>query len=400
MSNPAARRAEFIGGLIIMLAAVIGFAAANSPLSEAFLELRNTHFGPESLGLNLSLGHWASDGLLAIFFFTVGLELKREFAEGELRSPATAVVPIAAAFGGVALPALIYIAFNAGNGTLHGWAIPTATDIAFAVAVLGLVAPRINPTLRMFLLTLAVVDDFIAIAIIAIFYTQGLNLLPLLLAIVPAVLFVLLARWKASWFANTAWSSWVVLLPIGVVAWALFVNSGIHATIAAVVLAFLVPVRDRNGDEVAARLNARIQPVSAYVAVPIFAFFSAGVPLGATEGFPFGPVALGIMLGLVLGKPIGITLTTWLLLRFTKATLGSNLSWREVVGVGAIAGVGFTVAMLVAELSFEDPGLVDTARLAVMVGSILAVVVGAVILVPGAKRRAAEREAASRTPSE
>lgn len=384
---------EFIGGLIIVLAALAGFLAANSPLSEWFLGLRETRIGPEALGLRLTLGEWASDGLLAIFFFTVGLELKREFVEGDLRKPATAVVPIAAALGGVAMPAIIYLSITLGTGALHGWAIPTATDIAFAVAVLGLVAPRINPALRMFLLTLAVVDDFVAIAIIAVFYTHGLNVIPLLLAVIPVVAYALLARWKGDWFASSTWASWAILLPIGAVAWALFIDSGIHATIAAVVLAFLVPVRGRSGGEVAIGLNDRIQPISTYIAVPVFALFSAAVPLGAATGFPFDPVALGIMAGLVIGKPLGIALTAWLLLRFTRATLGDRLSWRELIGIGAIAGVGFTVAMLVAELSFDDPGRVDTARLAVMVGSILAAGAGAIILAPGAKRRAAERGA-------
>ena len=378
---------EFFGGLIIMVAALVGFIAANSPIADWFLGLRNFSFGPESLGLHMSVGHWASDGLLAIFFFMVGLELKREFVEGDLRSPRTAIVPVAAAVGGVLIPAGLYLAVNAGTTTTHGWAIPTATDIAFAVAVLGLIAPGINPALRMFLLTLAVVDDFIAIAIIAVFYTDGVNLLPLLIAIVPALLFAVLMRWRGEWFAKSVWGAWLILLPLGIVTWALFFNSGIHATIAGVVLAFLVPVRGKQGGEVAETLNSRFQPLSAYIAVPVFALFAAGVPLGGASRFPFDTVALGIMLGLVVGKPLGIALTTWLLTRFTRATLGSNVRWSEIIGVGALAGVGFTVAMLVSELSFSDPSDVDTARLSVMVASLLAVAVAAAVLMPGARRR-------------
>lgn len=380
-------RREFFGGLIIMVAALIGFIAANSPIAGWFLALRNFTLGPEALGLNMSVGHWASDGLLAIFFFMVGLELKREFVEGDLRSPRTAIVPVAAAIGGVMVPAGIYLAVNAGTTTTHGWAIPTATDIAFAVAVLGLIAPGINPALRMFLLTLAVVDDFVAIAIIAVFYTDGVNLLPLLMAVAPALAFALLVRWRGEWFAHSKWGAWLILLPLGIVTWALFFNSGIHATIAGVVLAFLVPVRGKTGGEVAETLNARFQPLSAFVAVPVFALFAAGVPLGGASRFPFDPVAIGIMLGLVIGKPLGITLTTWLLTRFTRATLGANVRWSEIIGVGALAGVGFTVAMLVSELSFSDPSDVDTARLSVMVASLLAVAVAAAILMPGARRR-------------
>ena len=381
-------RREFVGGLIIMVAALVGFIAANSPIAEWFLTLREFKVGPEALGLHMSVGHWASDGLLAIFFFMVGLELKREFVEGDLRSPRTAIVPVAAAFGGVMFPAAIYLAVNAGTDTAHGWAIPTATDIAFAVAVLGLIAPRINPALRMFLLTLAVVDDFIAIAIIAVFYTDGVNLTPLLIAVVPALVFAFLMRWKGEWFARSKWGAWLILLPLGIVTWALFYNSGIHATIAGVVLAFLVPVRGKTGGEVAETLNSRFHPLSAFIAVPIFALFAAGVSLGGASRFPFDPIAIGIMLGLVIGKPLGITLTTWLLTRFTRATLGSSVLWREVIGVGALAGVGFTVAMLVSELSFSNESDIDTGRLSVMVASLIAVAVAAAVLMPGQRKRA------------
>lgn len=381
-------RVEFVGGLIIMVAAVIGFALANSPVSDWFLGLRDTHLGPESLGLNLSIGHWASDGLLAIFFFMVGLELKREFVEGDLRSARTAIVPVAAAIGGVLVPALFYTASNWGTDTLHGWAIPTATDIAFAVAVLGLVAPRINPALRMFLLTLAVVDDFIAIAIIAIFYTEGVNLVPLALALIPAVIFAVIVRWKADWFAKSSWGALVILLPVGIITWVLFINSGIHATIAGVALAFLVPVRGENGGKVAELIHSRYQLLSTLIAVPIFALFASAVHVGGESRFPFDTITLGIALGLLLGKPIGITLTTWLLTKFTRATLGTSIRWREMIGVSMLAGIGFTVAMLVAELSFTDHSDIDTARLSVMVASVIAAVLAALILVPGAKKRA------------
>lgn len=380
-------RIEFVGGLIIMVAALVGFIAANSPIADWFLTLRDTHIGPESLGLHLSVGHWTSDGLLAIFFFLVGLELKREFAEGSLRKASTAVVPVAAAFGGVAIPAMIYLAFNVGTGSAHGWAIPTATDIAFAVAVLGLIAPRINPALRVFLLTLAVVDDFIAIAIIAIFYTDEIHFVPLLIAIVPAAVFALLLRARGDWFSNSFWGPWLILLPLGIITWALFINSGIHATIAGVALAFLVPVRGKGGAEIAEHFNVRFQPLSAIIAVPLFALFAAAVPLGGDSNFPFDPIAYGVIAGLLIGKPVGITLTTWLVTRFTRAELGANVQWREVIGVGALAGIGFTVAMLVAELSFSTASDADTARLAVMVASVLAAGIAALILMPGQRRR-------------
>lgn len=381
-SNRVARllRAELIGGVIIMGAALLGFLAANSPLSDWFFALRDFHIGPEALHLNLSLGAWASDGLLAIFFFMTGLELKREFVEGALSRLSTAIVPVAAAFGGVAVPALIYIAFNAGGPGAHGWAIPTATDIAFAVTVLGLIAPGVPPALRMFLLTLAVVDDLIAIAIIAIFYTGGVNLVPLALSLIPMAAYAIIARTFPQQLARTMWGPWLVLLPIGIIAWALFHASGVHATIAGVILAFLVPVRGK-GVALAEILEHRFRPLSTGIAVPIFAFFAAGVAVNGNSEFPLSPIALGIMAGLVFGKPIGIALTTWLVTKFTRAELDESVKWNHLIGVAALAGVGFTVSLLVADLSFADPTHADTASLAVMVGSLLAIVVAAAMLV-------------------
>lgn len=385
-------RAELVGGIIIMAAAALGFIAANSPISDSYFALRGTELGPEALHLNLSIGHWSADGLLAIFFFMVGLELKREFVEGALSKFTTAIVPVAAAFGGVAVPALIYVAFTAGTESMHGWAIPTATDIAFAVAVLGLLAPRIPVALRMFLLTLAVVDDLIAITIIAIFYTDGVNLVPLGLSLIPLALYAFVARRFSGWLARSGWGPWLIMLPIGIVAWAFFHASGIHATIAGVLLAFLVPVSGRGGSALAEVFERRFRPLSTGIAVPIFAFFAAGVAVGGDSRFPFDPIAFGIMAGLVLGKPIGITLTTWLVTKFSRAKLDSSVRWMQLVGVGALAGVGFTVSLLVTDLSFTHEGDADTARLAVMVGSLIAVVVAACFLVRRAKSHGSRPE--------
>lgn len=388
-------RVEMVGGVLVMFAALIGFVLANSPASEWYFSLRDTRIGPEALHLNLTLGQWASDGLLAVFFFLVGLELKREFVEGALSRFSTAIVPVVAAAGGVITPALIYLAVNAGQPTTHGWAIPTATDIAFAVAVLGLIAPRIPLALRIFLLTLAVVDDFIAIGIIAFFYTDGIKLLPLLGALALVGLYALLARRFAGWYHSRAWAAWLTLLPIGVVVWALVHASGVHATIAGVLLAFTVPVAmmPRGVDEhdpndastrphhLAAHFGYRFGPISTGIAVPVFAFFAAGVAIKGSSGFFADPIAIGIMLGLVLGKPIGIVLTTLALTKFTRAELDSRVRLRELIGVGALAGVGFTVAMLVAELSFSEVSHADTSRLAVMAGSVISVAVAAAFLV-------------------
>ena len=373
-------RAEVVGGIIIIVAAALGILAANSPLSDAYFSLRETTIGPESLHLNLSIGAWASDGLLAIFFFMVGLELKREFVEGALRKFSTAIVPVAAAVGGVVVPALIYVAFTAGTPGVRGWAIPTATDIAFAVAVLGLLAPRIPVALRMFLLTLAVVDDLIAIGIIAAFYTDDVSLLPLALSLIPMAIYAFLARRYTAQLARSGWAPWLIMLPIGIVAWGLFHASGIHATIAGVVLAFLVPVR-RGGAQLAEVFEHRFRPLSTGIAVPIFAFFAAGVAVGQVSDFPFHPIALGVMTGLVVGKLVGITFTTWLLTKFTRATLDPAVRWNEIAGVASLAGIGFTVSLLIADLSFTDPADGDTARLAVMVASLIAIIVAALFLV-------------------
>lgn len=398
-------RAEFTSGILVMLAAVAGFIAANTWLATSYFALRDTKIGPAALHLDLTVGQWAADGLLAIFFFVVGLELKREFTFGALSKFSVAIVPILAAFGGVVAPALIYLLCNFGTEAARGWAIPSATDIAFAVAILGLIAPRIPTVLRVFLLTLAVVDDLIAIAIIAVFYTSDLNVTSLLISFAIIAFYGIVVRLAAPVFARVRWLAWIVLLPIGVVAWAFMHESGVHATIAGVLLAFTVPVKEKrrrslpsvnteeqlsastNGatSDLAGVFSHRYELLSSVFSVPIFAFFAAGVSLAGESRFPFDPIAFGIMAGLVLGKPLGIVLTTWALTKFTRASFGGEVKWREITGVAALAGIGFTVAMLIADLSFQEAADADTARLAVMVGSLIAAAVAAVFLV---RRRA------------
>lgn len=390
-------RAEVVGGLLVLAAGLVGFIAANSPLAENYFALRDLTLGPEALHLDLSVGAWASDGLLAIFFFMVGLELKREFIGGSLSRLSTAIVPVAAAFGGVIVPALIFVAFTFGTPSVIGWAIPTATDIAFAVAVLGLLAPRVPPALRMFLLTLAVVDDLIAISIIAIFFTTSIKFVALLLALVPLAAYILITRKFTTQLARSAWAPWVILLPLGIAFWACIHASGIHATVAGVILAAVVPVR---GSDLAGVFEHRFRPLSSGIAVPIFAFFAAGVAVGGGSRFPFDPIAAGVLVGLVLGKPIGITLTTWLMARFTRAELDPALRWREVIGIASLAGIGFTVALLVTDLSYANPADADTARLAVMAASVIATGLGAVFLVRRPRStREMERELEGRDTS-
>ncbi|MDP9987954.1 Na+/H+ antiporter NhaA [Arthrobacter sp. FW306-05-C] len=385
-------RKETVGGALLVVAAVIALVWANSPASDSYFALRDFKVGYEPWHLELSLGAWAADGLLAIFFFLVGLELKREFVAGDLRQISKSIVPVAAAVGGVAVPAVIYAVVNlASPETLRGWAIPTATDIAFAVAVLAIIGSHLPSALRIFLLTLAVVDDLIAITIIAFFYSSDIQVAPLLLALVPLAIYAFLAQKFRRFFGLHAAAAWLVLLPLGAVTWALVHASGIHATVAGVLLGFAIPVirsqasgGPEAGPGLAEIFEHRFRPISAGVAVPVFAFFSAGVAVGGWAGLGSAltdPVALGIILGLVLGKPIGILATTWILTKATRATLDSSFKWIDVFGVALLAGIGFTVSLLVAELSFGNGSLHDDhAKVGILAASLIAALLATAVL--------------------
>jgi NhaA family Na+:H+ antiporter len=368
-------RRETVGGVLLLVAAAAALILANSPWSGVYRQISEFVIGPAALHLDLSLAAWAADGLLAIFFFVVGVELKREFVAGDLRDPARAALPILAAVGGMVVPALIYVAVNvrAPEG-LAGWAVPTATDIAFALAVLAVISTHLPSALRTFLLTLAVVDDLLAITVIAIFYTDDLALAPLALAVVPIAAFAVAVQ--------RGWGKWWILLPLGVVAWALMHASGVHATVAGVLLGFTVPVLGRYAS--AERFEHLLRPLSAGFAVPVFAFFAAGVTVGGLSGLGGAlgdTVTLGVIAGLVLGKPIGIFGTTFLLARFTRANLDEGLSWRDVFGVSTLAGIGFTVSLLIGELAFGygTQANADT-KIGVLVGSFVAALLAAGML--------------------
>ncbi len=380
-------RKETTGGLLLMIAAILALLWANSPQSDSYFAIRDLTFafGP----LELTLGQWASDGLLAVFFFLVGLELKREFVSGDLRDPTKALVPVAAAFGGVIVPALLYAAVNhADPNTLRGWAIPTATDIAFAVAVLAIIGSHLPSALRIFLLTLAVVDDLIAIFIIAAVYTVEIQWLPLAGFVLPFALFTFLAQRHRRFFARTMWAPWVILLPLGIAAWALMYKSGIHATISGVALGFAIPVirSDRgSGPGLAEIFEYRYRPLSSGFAVPVFAFFAAGVSFGGLDGLAASlssSVTIGILVGLVIGKPIGIVCTTWVLTHFTRAELDDDVAWIDLIGVGVLAGIGFTVSLLIGELSFGYGSQEQSdAKVGILLASLSATMLAAIILV-------------------
>jgi NhaA family Na+:H+ antiporter len=373
-------RKETVGGALLLAAAVAALVWANSPWSAAYFTLGEVQVGPQALHLRLTLVTWASDGLLAIFFFVAGLELKREFVAGDLRDPARAAVPVAAAFGGVLVPAALYAALNVGgSGDISGWAIPTATDIAFALAVLAIIGSHLPSALRTFLLTLAVVDDLIAITIIAVFYTQDLRVAPLLLALVPLALFTVAVQRRIR--------SWWLLLPLAAATWTLVHASGVHATVAGILLGFAVPVVRKSagkGPGLAEHFEDRWRPLSASVAVPVFAFFAAGVTLGGVSGLSSAlrdPVAVGVLVGLVAGKPLGVLAATWLVARFTRAELDADLSWWDVLGLAMLAGVGFTVSLLIGELAFGPGTDRDShVKVAVLAGTITAATLAGILL--------------------
>ncbi|MFJ5711317.1 Na+/H+ antiporter NhaA [Streptomyces sp. NPDC093105] len=372
-----ALRTETVGGLVLLAAAIVALVWANSPWSAAYESIRDFHFGIPALGLDLSVGHWTSDGLLAVFFLVAGIELKRELVLGELRTPATAALPVIAAVCGMAVPATLYvITASAGGGSLDGWAVPMATDIAFALAVLAVISTHLPAALRAFLLTLAVVDDLGAILIIAVFFTGDLNLWALAGAFAGLVLFSALQRFRVR--------GWWWYVPLGVAIWALMYTSGVHATVAGVAMGLILrTTRDQGEDRSpGARVSHLVHPFSAGVAVPLFALFAAGVGIsGAALAKVFtDPEPLAVYVGLVVGKILGVFLGTYLAARFTRARLNPELAWADVFGLAVLAGIGFTVALLLGELSFNDPALTEHVKAAVLLASLTAAAVAAVLL--------------------
>ena len=377
---------ETTGGLLLIIAAGAALVWANSPWREAYTSLSQLTIGPASLHLDLTLSQWAADGLLAIFFFVVGLELKYEFVAGSLRQPRRAGVPILAAVGGMAVPALLFVAvlnLTGDTSAIDGWAIPTATDIAFALAVLAVFGRGLPSAIRTFLLTLAVVDDLLAIVVIAIFYTDSVSWLPLGLAVVALVAFRLLvtARRVRVW----------ALLPLAVVIWTLVHASGIHATVAGVLMGFLVPAVLIHGEK-----HPRTHtfehvwnPISSGIALPVFAFFAAGVSLvdDGVLGVLSQGVAVSIMVALVVGKCIGVLGTTYVLTRFTPLRLAPGIGIRDLLPVGLLAGIGFTVSLLIAELSFPAESVhAHAAKAAVLTASVIAASLAALALRSDARR--------------
>ncbi|OKJ92531.1 sodium:proton antiporter [Streptomyces sp. CB03234] len=372
-----ALRTETVGGLVLLAAAVVALLWVNSPWGDTYERIRDFHFGIPALGLDLSVGHWTADGLLTVFFLVAGIELKRELVVGELRTPATAALPVIAAVSGMVVPAAFYtITAWAGGGNLNGWAVPMATDIAFALAVLAVLSSHLPAALRAFLLTLAVVDDLGGILVIAVFFTSSLNFAALGGAFAGLVVFYALQRFRVR--------GWWWYVPLGMAIWALMYHGGVHATVAGVAMGLILRTTRDKGENAspAERTSHRLHPVSAGIAVPLFALFASGVSVTAASlgAVLTEPEPLGVLLGLVAGKALGIFAGTYLAARFTRARLNPDLAWADVFALAVLAGIGFTVALLIGELAFPDPAAAEHVKAAVLVGSLIAAGLAALLV--------------------
>ncbi|MFD6950298.1 sodium:proton antiporter [Nocardiopsis sp. TSRI0078] len=379
-------RSDSVGGFLLIGAAAIALVWINSPFGEVYEHLRSITFGPEFLHLDLTLETWAADGLLAVFFFVVGNELKQEFVHGELRNPRRAMLPIVAAICGMIVPAVIYAAINITSPqTVQGWGIPMATDIAFALAILAVIGRGLPVALRTFLLTLAIVDDLGAVIVIAVFYTSGINFVALLAAAAGLVVFWYLQRGRglAAKLNASVVPNWLVYVPLAAVIWFLVHESGVHATIAGVAMGLLMRTDKLPGEahDPSHGVEQLLRPWSAGLALPIFAFFSAGVVFDGFGEVATDSAALGIIAGLILGKVLGIAGGSWLTTKLTSAELNPSLSWIDIVGMSQLAGIGFTVSLLISELSFLGaPEHLAHAKTGVLVASLIATLLATGIL--------------------
>jgi NhaA family Na+:H+ antiporter len=410
---------QVMGSLILIATTIIALVWANSQWGDFYYELSHTylgvHFGDWSF--ELSLSHWIKDGLMAIFFFVVGLEIKREIVVGELSSMDRAILPVCAALGGAIVPAAIYALVNTGGEAAAGWGIPMATDIAFALGVLSMFGSRVPLGLKVFLTALAIADDLLAVAVIAIFYTPEVNITILLFSFIPLGLMIILSR-------NGVRATWIYSV-LAFIVWLDVLGSGVHATIAGVLVAMVIPVRpaidpaeftektslllakisgkDNSLDALihdagrrekleqlslavedaippAIALEHSLHPLQSFVILPLFALFSAGVAFSSEnlEGFPSG-AGLGVILGLVIGKPLGVLLASWLVIKFARVEL-FDVTLPQLIGAGCLAGIGFTMSIFVSELAFTTDAIIDQAKVGILIASVAAGILGAIVL--------------------
>ena len=396
--SPRARRvldpvASFLkteagGGFALLAGSVVALIWVNVFGVEGYESFWHTQLdiGIGSLSIDEDLGHWINDGLMTLFFFLISLEIKREVVQGDLRRPRQAALPIIAAAGGVILPVVIFLVLTAGTDATRGWGIPMATDAAFAIAALAILGERVGVGAKLFLVTIAVVDDVAAILVIAIVYTSGVSL-PWLLAAVGLLGVVVVMQ-------RLGIGRIFPYVLVGVLVWIATLESGVHATIAGVALAFLTPARPVNGRNVIEELEERIHPWTSFLVLPLFALANAGVPLGGdalseTDGTQ---VALAVALALMLGKLIGIASATGLAVRLRLGVLPEGVDMRSVIGIAALGGIGFTVSLFIASLSFDDPLLVDSAKIGILAGSVVSAAIGVAILAPGGRHPSREQE--------
>ncbi len=367
---------ESIGGKLILVTALLSLIVINSPLSDVFNDFWHLplSIGLGSWSLSLDLRHWVNEGLMAFFFLVVGLEIKRELVRGELKDVKAAILPIGAAVGGMLVPALIYVSFNLDTGAIEGWGIPLATDIAFAVAILSLLSKRVPISLKIFLLTLAIADDIGAIFVIALFYAEIINYWYLafsFLLVMGIFLFRKLLTYRL-----------LLVCLLGIVLWITTHLSGIHASIIGAVMGLLAPI-SMSGDKmgVSEKVEKFLLPITTFFVLPVFAFANAGFSLSVNALTENQSILWGVFFGLVLGKVIGITLASWLLVKLKVARLPDHVTWRHIVGIGFIAGIGFTVSIFITELAFSDEqSFINTAKIGIFIASGMSALIGYTVL--------------------
>ena len=365
-------------GILLLLFATLALITVNSPLNSLYYDIKYTDV-PISLGefnFTKTISHWVNDGLMAIFFFVIGLELKREILEGELSSFDRMVLPAIAAIGGMVAPAIIYVLININNPeNMSGWAIPTATDIAFSLAVLLIIGKNVPLSLKVFLLSLAIIDDLGAVLIIAFFYTAQISGIYLIYSLIVFVLLILINRMGIN--------KMYVYMILGVFLWYFVLKSGVHATIAGVLLATTIPNTSNNGLEhsMLKDLEHKLHNFVGILVLPIFAFFNSDINFAdVTLSSIYSPLSLGVILGLLLGKPIGITLFTYVGMKTNLFNLPENVTIKDVFGLSLLCGIGFTMSLFINGLAFSDPVLIDSSKLGIFIGSMISAVAGYLIL--------------------
>ncbi len=366
-------RHEASSGIILVIFAVLAMVLANTAAAPYYSQILNTQLplGPAEYHLDLSIMYWINDGLMAVFFFVIGLEIKREFLFGELKSLSATILPISAAIGGMIVPALIYAAVNMGQPTMAGWGIPMATDIAFSLGILSIAASGAPRSIAIFLTALAIVDDLGAIIVIAVFYNSNLSFAALGLGFIALLAAFILNR--------IGCRNFIFYLIAGLIAWVAFLNAGIHPTIAGVVLGMLIPANKDHENSLLHKLEHKLEPWSAYFIMPVFALANAGVAVEGGIGDVLNPIGIGIILGLCLGKPIGICGASFLLFKLGYARIPDGAKASQLIGAGSLGGIGFTMSLFIASLAFDNAAYLTSAKLSILCASVLSGILGIII---------------------